>query len=52
MLGVGAFLGIAFGKRHDVADDFMTAELHALDDLSVSDVEAGNDAFGEHGSSF
>ena len=49
---VCAFLGIAFGKRDDVADDFMTAELHALDDLSVADVEAGNDAFGEHGSSF
>src|SRR5204863_7696840 len=37
-----ALVAIACGERHDVADDLVIAELHALYDHAVADVEAGN----------
>ena len=39
---VGAFVAIARGERHDVADDAVVAKLHAFDDDAVADVEAGD----------
>ena len=46
---VRALIAIASRKFQDVADDSMIAEAHALDDLSVANVEAGDYAFGKNG---
>ncbi len=46
---VGAFVAIARRKLEDVAHDHVIAEAHALDDLPVSYIEAGDDAFGKNG---
>ena len=48
---VGALVAIARGELEDVADDSVIAEAHALDDLAVADVEAGDYAFGKNGAS-
>ena len=47
---VRAFVAIARGELEDVAHDLVIAEAHALDDLAVAHVEAGNYAFGKNGS--
>ncbi len=46
---VRAFVAIARGELEDVAHDAVIAEAHALYDLAVADVEAGDDAFGKNG---
>ena len=43
---VGALVAVALGQLDDVADHLVVAELRALDDLAVADVEAGDDAAG------
>jgi len=48
---VGALVAIARGQLEDVAHDPVIAETHALDDLTVADVEAGNYAAGKNGES-
>ena len=42
---VGALVTVSLREVHDLADDTMVAELHALDDDAVAYVEAGNYAF-------
>ena len=37
------------GQFENVADHFVVAELHALDDQTVADIEAGNQAAGKYG---
>ena len=39
---VGAFVAVAARQLDDLAHDAMIAELHALDDLAVAHIEAGN----------
>ena len=46
---VGALLVVARGDLHRVAGVAQFDEVDALDDPAAGDVEAGNDAFGEHG---
>ncbi len=48
---VGALIAVARGELEDVADHPVVAEAHALDDLAVAHVEAGNYAFGKNGRS-
>jgi hypothetical protein len=48
---VGAFVAITRRERHDVADDAVVAELHALDDDAVAHVEAGDYAPRKNGRS-
>ena len=46
---VRPLVAIARSELEDVAHDRVIAEAHALDDLAVADVEAGDDAFGKNG---
>ena len=46
---VRAFVAIARSELEDVAHDHVVAEAHALDDLTVPYIEAGDDAFGKNG---
>ena len=46
---VRAFVAIACCKLENVADDDVIAKAHAFDDLPVSYVKAGDDAFGKNG---
>ncbi len=48
---VRALVAIARGELQDVADDAVVAEAHALDDLAVAHVEAGDYASGKNGRS-
>ncbi len=45
---VRALVAVARGEFEDVADHPVVAEAHALDDLAVADVEAGDYAFGKN----
>ena len=45
---VGAFAGVARGLGGGIAGIDEVDELHAFDDASAVDVEAGDDAFGQH----
>ena len=46
---VNALVVVARGKRCRIPRVREAFELHTFDDTSVSDIETGNDAFGEHG---
>ena len=46
---IRALLAIALRQLEDVAHDHVVAEAHALDDLPVFYIEAGDDAFGKNG---
>ena len=46
---VRALGAIPVGQFEDVSHDAMVAKAHALDDLAVPDVEAGNYAAGKNG---
>src|SRR5208283_5790986 len=48
---VRPLVAIAQREIEDIPDDTMVAEAHALDDLSVAHVEAGDYAFGKNGRS-
>src|SRR6185312_5691833 len=48
---VGALVAVARRQIQNVADHAVITEAHALDDLSVAHVEAGNYAFGKNGRS-
>src|SRR5690606_20166505 len=45
---VRALVPVPLRELEDVADDPVIAELHALDDLAVANVEAWNDSLRQH----
>jgi hypothetical protein len=47
---VDALLGVAGGQRHGVAGVAQVDKVGALNGAAVLHVEAGNEAFGKHGS--